>query len=399
MALSLNILDILLFLPIALSVAYTVLFAFFSMLPRRKVKTQTERQHRFLVVFPAYAEDAVIMDSVSCLLQQDYPSSHFTVVVVADHMKPATLTSLGNLPLRLLVADYHPSSKAKALQLAVSHCPEDFDYIVILDADNHVGSTFLSQLNASCRPGITAMQAHRMAKNTNTPVALLDAISEEINNAIFRRGHQAAGMSAALIGSGMCLYYKWFREHVMHLSTAGEDKEIEEALLLEKHPVLYLDDIPVLDEKVQTGVNFGNQRRRWIAAQLYSLRSLLRLLPTAFREGNIHLIDKFIQHLLIPRSICLCMATLLTVVVCSLSWQQGVKWLILTGLLYAAIMACIPGRFFRRPLFVAVLHIPLLVGRMAASLFGLKGAATHFIHTEHTASNSSDYLGRNPHGK
>ena len=390
MELTLHILDLLLFLTIAFSVAYTVLFALFSLCSRRKIAPQTERQNRFLVVFPAYAEDAVIMGSVSCLWQQDYPTSLFNVVVVADHMKPATLTRLRELPLQLLVADYHPSSKAKALQLAVSRCSEDFDYIVILDADNHVRPTFLSQLNACCHPGITAMQAHRMAKNTNTPVALLDAVSEEVNNAIFRKGHQTVGMSAALIGSGMCLEFNWFRKHVMQLSTAGEDKEIEEALLREKHPVMYLEDIPVLDEKVQTGINFGNQRRRWIAAQLYSLRSLFRLLPTAFREGNLHLIDKFVQHLLIPRSICLCLSTLLTVIMCCLSRQHGIKWIILTGLLYAAVVACIPRKFFRHSLFVAVLHIPLLVGRMVLGLFGLKGAVTHFIHTEHTASKPTD---------
>ena len=63
MELTLHILDLLLFLTIAFSVAYTVLFALFSLCSRRKIAPQTERQNRFLVVFPAYAEDAVIMGS------------------------------------------------------------------------------------------------------------------------------------------------------------------------------------------------------------------------------------------------------------------------------------------------------------------------------------------------
>jgi len=36
-------------------------------------------------------------------------------------------------------------------------------------------------------------------------LALLDGISEEINNNIFRKGHQTLGLSSALIGSGMAL--------------------------------------------------------------------------------------------------------------------------------------------------------------------------------------------------
>jgi hypothetical protein len=50
---------------------------------------------------------------------------------------------------------------------------------------------------------IFAVQGHRTAKNTNNSWAILDAISEEINNNIFRKGHRVLGLSSAIIGSGM----------------------------------------------------------------------------------------------------------------------------------------------------------------------------------------------------
>ena len=89
-----------------------------------------------------------------------------------------------------------------------------YDAVVIMDADNTAGTSFLSELNPVFQSGARAVQAHRTAKNTNTDIAVLDAASEEINNSIFRSGHIALGLSSALIGSGMALEACWFRQHI-----------------------------------------------------------------------------------------------------------------------------------------------------------------------------------------
>ena len=58
------------------------------------------------------------------------------------------------------------------------------------------------------------MQGHRVAKNHNTNLATLDAVSEEINNNIFRSGHRAIGLSSALIGSGMAFDYELIKSEM-----------------------------------------------------------------------------------------------------------------------------------------------------------------------------------------
>lgn len=379
----LHIIEILLFIPVAFSVLYIFIFAIASLLPETKHRKQDEKKHRFVVVFPAYAEDKVILDSVQSFLKQDYPTNLFQTIVVSDHMKPETNTQLQQYPITTLIANYSPSSKAKALQLAINSINEEYDFIVILDADNHVNPDFLSQLNTYCHADTIALQAHRQAKNQNTPVALLDAISEEINNTIFRKAHNQIGMSSALIGSGMCFSYAWFCDHVMQLSTAGEDKELEEALLLEGHHIAFLDQLPVLDEKVQSGQNFGNQRKRWIAAQLHSLISLGKLIPTALRNKRFNMIDKFIQQTLIPRSMLLCLVTFMTILVSICCWTYGIKWCIVLSMLYASMMLSIPGKFYSKKLLYAIMQIPLLVFKMVMNLLHLKGASKNFIHTQH----------------
>lgn len=134
-------------------------------------------------------------------------------------------------------------------------------------------------MNDALDSGIQAVQAHRTAKNRDTDTAVLDAASEEVNNSIFRRGHVALGFSSALIGSGMAFDYKWFRENIACCTTSGEDKELEALLLRQGIYIDYLDDVRVLDEKVQGEGAYYNQRRRWIAAQFYALSSAVRQLP------------------------------------------------------------------------------------------------------------------------
>jgi len=379
----LHITEWLLFIPFAYSIVYIFIYAMASLLPKKKETQQMEKQHRYLVIFPSYAEDKVIVESAKQFLEQTYPKELYTVAVVSDHMKDETNRALQQLPIDTLIADYHPSSKAKALQLCINSLPQKYDYVVILDADNLVPCNFLEQLNSHCIEGTIALQAHRQAKNLNSPVALLDAASEEINNTIFRLAHNQLGIASALIGSGMCFDYQWFAEHVMQLSTAGEDKELEEALLTEGHTITYLPNLPVWDEKVQSGQNFGNQRRRWIAAQLFALKSMAKKMPNAIAHGNINLIDKFVQQMLVPRSLCLCACPFFALTVSLWHWPFGIKWCILTILLITTLLLALPSRLYNKEMGKAVLSIPGLVLRMVGNLFHLRGAAKNFIHTQH----------------
>lgn len=378
-----HIIEIILFIPAAFSVGYLFVFSLCSLLPHRKSRMQKDRVNRFLVIFPAYAEDQVIQDSVRTFLEQDYPKERYDVMVISDHMRKETNQTLDSLPITNIVATYAQSSKAKALQLAIKEADSEYDYVVILDADNHVCHNFLSALNAHCCQETIAIQTHRQAKNINTSVAVLDAISEEINNTIFREAHVKAGMSSALIGSGMCFSFPWFCEHVNTLSTSGEDKELEEALLKEGRTIQYLPDIDVYDEKVQSGENFGNQRRRWIAAQIYSAQSLAKLLPQAISGMQIQLIDKFLQQLLLPRSICLVLVPAMTIITVCINTSYAIKWLVAAAMLTLSILIATPRRFYNRQTLKALINLPLLTFKMIANVFHLKGAEKNFIHTQH----------------
>ena len=385
----LHILDITLWIIIAASVAYVVFFAIISLFYDKEdhvamqAAALSNRKTRFLILYPAYKEDRVIVNAVEQFLLQDYPKSLYEVVVIADHMQPETNMYLSQLPITLLIPTFEKSSKAKAMQFAMNQVRGTYDNVVVLDADNVVRPEFLSQLNILCSV-YDAIQCHRCAKNANNEVAVLDGASEEINNTIFRKAHNRLGLSSALIGSGMCFDYKLFQKNVFRLSTAGEDREMEALLLHQEVFIKYAPDIHVFDEKVSSQDNFQRQRMRWMTAQVQSLLSNLPKIPGALIHGKINFVDKTIQQALIPRSILIVLLAGISVfmTIAIPAWCE--KWWVLFGLLALALFIAIPAQLRFRS-FAKVFAIPGLVLRMFKNVLHIDRKNTDFIHTEHTS--------------
>ena len=442
--------DFLLWLFMAVSVVYVFIFALASLLPQFTVHSSQFTVHSsrftvhssqstvhssqftvhssrftvhssstFLVLYPAYKEDVVIRKSVEAFLKQDYPRDKYQLVVISDHMTAETNEWLSQQNITLLQPDFEKSSKAKALQYAMQdyesrknefgiHNSELFDYVVILDADNIVAPDFLSRLCHVCADAAVssksvnvemtgsspiAIQCHRTAKNANNDIAVLDGLSEEINNSIFRRGHNRLGLSSALIGSGMCFSFAWFKENVGKLTTAGEDKELEALLLKQRVFIRYEEDIYVMDEKVSCGDNFQRQRLRWMTAQVQCLFAMLPYVPKALAAGNINYLDKTLQQALVPRSILLVLTTLLAILTSLLfplssflsphSTLFTLKWWLLLAMLVVALIAAIPSQLRTRAVFTKAIAIPQLVWRMMKNLLHINPSNKDFIHTTH----------------
>lgn len=375
----LYILHTILFIWATASVIYVAVFAVAACLEDTgyPLSESTDKPVRLTIIYPAYAEDNVIASSIKAILPEVSCTPH-KVIVVSDHMKDETNETLSRMPITLLVADYSPSSKARALQLAAQHISSDTTHVVILDADNMVQPGFIDQMCIAAKLGgdHEVQQCHRCALNLDTPTARLDAVSEEINNSVFRRGHNALGISAALIGSGMCFPAEWFFSHVGKLSTSGEDKEFEAMLLKEGMKVRFLDDIRVLDHKVQSSGGFAGQRRRWMAAQVNTFVTMSPKVPNALLHRRWDFIDKWLQQALLPRSVLLLICTAMTLL-------RPIVWGGTLLILIIALLLAVPRNLYTRRLLIDILHVPLLAFIMLLSVFHLRGQSKIFSHTKH----------------
>ena len=381
-----HILDLLLWAFMSISVAYITFYALVSLFSRKGIKTVNvpeSPESTFLVLFPAYSEDRVIVGSIKKFLLQNYPQDKYHVAVISDHQQESTERLLSDLPVTVLRPVFDKSSKAKALQYAISEVSGQYDYVVVLDADNIVETDFLHRLNILLKEGYKAVQCHRCAKNSDSSVSVLDGVSEEINNTLFRKAHNLIGLSSALIGSGMCFDYSWFSSHVTKLTTAGEDRELEVFLLREGIYIKYADDILVFDEKVSNADNFQRQRQRWMSAQVNCFLSMLRHLPEAFVRLNVNYVDKTVQQMLVPRSMLLLFLLFMSLVMSAAAPWWSIKWwslLVLTGL---SLFLAIPARLRTKSVFSKVGTLLRLSIKMVRNVRHIDHKNEDFIHTDH----------------
>jgi cellulose synthase/poly-beta-1,6-N-acetylglucosamine synthase-like glycosyltransferase len=367
-----------------LAVLYLLVFALLAQRGKPEAYPPAKKQHRVLVLFPAYKEDKVIVESVRSFLEQNYPAEAYQVTVISDKMEPVTDEQLRRLPVEVINARFENSSKAAALNLAIKQQGDrEFDIVVIMDADNIATSDFLEKINDAYDFGIHAMQAHRTAKGGATDVAVLDAVSEEINNAIFREGHTRAGFSSALSGSGMAFDYNWFVRRIPEVITAGEDKEIELLLLKDEIYIDYLAEVFVYDEKIASTSAFYRQRRRWIAAQFDLLCKGIRYLPKAILTRNVDYCEKIVQWLIPPRVVMAGFIFLVGVAWLIFDWTVSLKWWVVFFLLLCALGIAMPDELYDTSFKRALRKIPVLFVLSAINMFRTKGVNKQFIHTRH----------------
>ena len=386
--------EYIIFIYFAFAAVYVFIFSFAAIFPPRKTKVKANKMRKMAVLIPGYKEDAVIVDVANDALNQEYPKELYDVVVIADSFRPETIVALKALPIKLVEVSFEKSTKSKALNKAMETIGNNYDVAVILDADNLMASDFLSKVNFAFNCGFKVVQGHRIAKNLNTQFAVLDAISEEINNHIFRKGHRNLGLSSALIGSGMAFDYKLFKTTMGNVNAIGGfDKELELKLLRDKIKIEFLNKAVVLDEKVQKSEVFANQRKRWLSAQfIYFKRYFFSGLKHLLIHGNVDFFDKVYQMVSPPRVLLLGLTTLFTLIYGALAFFpdiqnyltiQFIPWLAVVVLVYASFVLAIPISFYNAKTLKALFSLPKAFILMLLSLFKLKGANKKFIHTAH----------------
>jgi len=353
-----------------------------------KFKIQSDK-FQIAVLIPCIREDRIIVDTAQQAISHDYPFSRFTVTVIADKLKSESIDELRQIPVEVL--EVNLSMKSRSLHVALeSPTVINSDIVMILDADNIMAPGCLEKINAAFHAGYKAVQCHRTAKNKNTSIAMLDAMSEEININLFRRGPSVAGLSAAPIGSGMAFNTALIREIFSTdeiLENPGEDREIDMQLMRRHIKMEFLDDALVFDEKVASATVFEKQRVRWLEAQVNHVRRFfdqdMKMAQKTFLFYN-----KFFQNLLLPRVLTLVVFFILLVtLLVQFQFQLPLLepapwiWIAMMSLYFLTLLISIPRHFYSMQTIVALSRVPLLMVSMIRAVFQMKKKRREFIHT------------------
>ncbi|MDB5139435.1 MAG: hypothetical protein JWR12_1351 [Mucilaginibacter sp.] len=376
-----------LFIYLGLYSFYLFVFSVAGKLVRVAAPAKSTSLAKFVIYICSYKEDDIILNSAANAITLDYPKELFHICVIADSLQPETIEKLKKMPLQVVEVVFESSTKSKALHKAIENTADGFDAAVVFDIDNVAAPDFLYQINNYLQAGNRVIQGHRVAKNTNTSIAILDAISEEVNNHIFRKSQRVFNLSAAIIGSGMALEFKLFKEVMLQIDAVGGfDKEMGLLLTRNKISVAYAEDALIYDEKVSNPEVFKKQRRRWLSAQFNLLKKYgSNGFAELFKHGNFDYFNEIYQTAILPRILMLGLMPFMLAI--SLltpgigpDWHL---WLAATVMCYIGVVIAIPTNFYNGKFFGALVRIPLIFFTMLMLLFKLKGANKKFIHTPH----------------
>lgn len=388
----LQIIFSLLFIYLAVYTLYFFLVAIAGKLYRPKAYKPHASKKTIAVLIPSYKEDHIIINTAQKAATHDYPADKFTVFIAADRLQPATVAQLRTIPnVEVLEVHFELGSKARSLNKLFNWIPEGkYEVAIILDADNVMMPGCLEKVNDAFQQGFRAVQCHRIAKNLNTPVAVLDALSEETNNHLFRRGQRALGFSSNTIGSGMAFEFHKIKQIYDDPGILGNpacDRVVDFETMKADICIEFIEDAYVLDEKVSNKDVFESQRTRWLESQIIHLRLFFDKkrgpLPKTKDYWN-----KLFSNLAAPRLIFLA-SYFLVWAVFVLQYFTGFSmlfpsygwWLGLTLIYLSTFIIAIPGNFYSLQTVRAIAHIPLLVLSIIRALFKMKVDRKEFVHT------------------
>lgn len=372
---------------LALSAIYQLVLAVASLFKAKRPKASSRGFARFLVLVPAYKEDAIIKYSVSKNMQAryEYPREQFDLVVIADQLQNETKKELKQLGAQVHSVSFEKSTKVKSLKSAIATYSRGYDAVVVLDADNVMEKGFLFKANQWIQSGTRAIQGLRKAANTNTSTALMDGLSETANTEMLCKGANRLGFSSKLSGSAMVFDYNLFKDTINQCEAIGGfDKEMELILTKQGEFIHYCSDIAVLDQKVSSTNAFTKQRGRWLEAQYTFLRKSFGESLRFLAKGNADFFHKVMQLALPPRAV----APFAIVLTMALAWLIGSSLVLISALvafiaLTLSYLLVLPTKeLFGQSLKIAI-SIPQIGWAACKALFYIGKSKQEFIHTQH----------------
>ena len=347
--------------------AFTVVYHLFysimgGMLKRSDKYNDSRTKHRFAVIIPAYKDDEYIQKAVFSILKQEYPIDCYDIYVVSEQMSEQTNSFLSEQPITLMQANFHgKGTKMKAVKAAIKHLPEGlYDMVLIMNADNTVEPNFLEMMNDAYSSGSNAIQAHRIRLERSNNSSMLNAISDEINNCIYRSGHVNLGLSSSLNGSGMAFDFDWIKGIIDQVNDNDDEKAFEALLLRDRIYVDYLDKAIVYATRKENRRKFYTQRRNWIIAHYHSLFTNLHRLPGAILSGNFDYADRILNWITFPRTLLLIVIAVMGGLSSWSYWLDGIKWWMLVLVLLLAMAFAIPDYLVDNKFNKAIKSIPIM---------------------------------------
>lgn len=237
-----------------------------------------EKIHNFAVLICARNEESVICDLIESIKNQDYPSEHVKIFVVADNCNDRTAeVAKGKTAIVYERFDNKNIGKGFALDFGLSKISEDFgentfDAFIVFDADNILEKNFITEINKTFSDGYEVITTYRNAKNYSDNWLSAGAgiwFLRESKYLNFSR--MLVGASAQVSGTGFLFSNDVRKEYGgWPFHTLTEDYEFTCHSVVNGRKFGYCNDARFYDGQTVKFKDSWNQRLRWVKGGLQS---------------------------------------------------------------------------------------------------------------------------------
>jgi hypothetical protein len=265
---------------------------------------------RFVVLIPAHNEERLIGQALESVLAVDYPAERVAVHVVADNCTDATSAIARAHGIEVHERVSPDAGKGPALQWLLGRLRDrgdEFDAVVILDADSSISSNFLRVMDALLAESGSVAQAYYAVRgSTGSTTTAFRATALAARHYLRPLGRTRLGGSAGLHGNGMAFRADVLAAHAWtnHLT---EDIELDLELGLAGKQVVFAPDAIVEAEMPTTLEGSRTQHERWERGRIeMAVRYVPQLLRRASRARGyerVAYIDAALDQLTPPFSV------------------------------------------------------------------------------------------------
>jgi len=280
---------------ISSAVIYHILLAFIFFLKKDTGKEEQHNLFRYLLLVPAHNEEPVIEKLLKSTAQITYSRSNFKTVIIADNCRDKTAALASSYNVEVLErTDPIKRGKGHAIAWALDRINlNEFDAVVIVDADNVIDPGFFHGLNIVLNRGARAVQCFNSLANPDESFfTRIMYLSRVVNNQLYHHAKYKLGLSAYLMGNGMCFTSALLKEFPWTASSIAEDYEYYARLVGNGEMIAFAADAKIYHQESEGLQQATKQRIRWSSGRFEIARNYgFHLLKTGFKEKNYKIAD------------------------------------------------------------------------------------------------------------
>ncbi|WPH64248.1 glycosyltransferase [Staphylococcus phage vB_StaM_PB50] len=295
---------------------YNLVISLFGFKNLKRDYELIEDKTKFLILVAAHNEENVIRETIKNLKEIDYKKELFDICIVSDNSTDKTTQIAMEENVKVIDTiqkkfEREGVGKPAGLQYALRELgfekvKDNYDMVMILDADNFVSTNILKEVNsqfiAKNKPEV--IQTYLDSKNYNSLMGLAYSAVFWTNNRFMQAARYRIGLPNSIGGTGFCVTSEYLiNSGGFNYKTLTEDLEMEIEIIRNGGRVLWNDFASIYDEKPDKLKMSMVQRHRWAKGHFYvGFMNFIPLLKLFFKSFNIKYLDKVFFLMTMGRS-------------------------------------------------------------------------------------------------